>query len=560
MRAHARCLAPERRRIVAGVLLVLALVLAAAGEARSASASDPGIPDVVRFLEQSSFGPTDDTIRRALELGIPAYLEEQLSLQISRYDGFSYVPPNASSFCVAGVNGQVDSICNRDYYSVFHVQRRLYQNALTNPDQLRQRVAWALAQIAVVSASKVRFAYAMARYQQFLLDQAFGNFRDILLGITLSPMMGRYLDMVNNDKPDPARGIEPNENYARELLQLFSIGLYELNPDGTVRRDASGAPIAAYDQDVVEGFAHVFTGWTYPPSPGAATIRHNPENYDGWMALFPGNHATGSKKLLRGVVLPANQSGEKDLADAIDNVFNHPNAGPFIGRQLIQKLVTSNPSPQYVARVAQAFADNGAGIRGDMKAVLRAILLDPEARGDVKQDPGYGKLKEPAQFAIGLLRALYGSSDGVYLRSAVAGMGEDAFNAASVFNFYPPDFPLPGSPSLLGPEFGIQNTTNALAREAYVERLVMGGPVAADATVVGATGTFVTAGPLPALATDPAALVGMLELKMIPGGLSAAARSVVVSSVASINENDIVGRLRRAAYLICASPQYQVQR
>jgi uncharacterized protein (DUF1800 family) len=372
--------------------------------------------------------------------------------------------------------------------------------------------------------------------------------------------MGRYLDMVNNDKPDAARGIEPNENYARELLQLFSIGLYELNQDGTLRRDAAGARVPTYDQDTVEGFAHAFTGWTYPPRPGVATVRHNPENYEGWMALFPSNHATVAKKLLGGVVLPANQSGEKDLADAIDNVFNHPNVGPFIGRQLIQKLVTSNPSPEYVARVAQAFARSPEGVRGDMKAVLRAILLDPEARGDLKPDASYGKLKEPAQFAVGLLRALNGSTDGVYPRSAVANMGEDAFNAASVFNFYPPDFPLPGSPELLGPEFGIQNTTSALNREGYVERLVISGGVAADSTVVGATGTVLNLSSLLALAGDPAALVAALELKMIPGGLSAAARTLIVSSVRSVDASDTQARVRRAAYLIAASPQYQTQR
>ena len=558
MRTRVRCLSSGLQRIV--TVFVLALVLAGGNDAHSATASDTGVGDAVRFLEQSSFGATDATIARALELGIPAYLEEQLSLQVSDYAGFSYVPPTATDFCPVGADGKAEPICNRDYYSAYHVQRRFYQNALANPDQLRQRVAWALAQIFVVSAGKVRFAYAMAGYQRFLLDRAFGNFRELLAGITLSPMMGRYLDMVNNDKPDAARGIEPNENYARELMQLFSIGLYELNPDGTVRRDAAGTPVPAYDQDVVEGFAHVFTGWTYPPRPGVATVRHNPENYEGWMALFPSNHATTSKKLLRGVVLPANQSGDKDLADAIDNVFNHPNVGPFIAKQLIQKLVTSNPSPAYVARVAQAFASSREGVRGDMKAVLRAILLDPEARGDLKPDASYGKLKEPAQFAVGLLRALNGLSDGVYPRSAVAGMGEDAFNAASVFNFYPPDFPLPGSPELLGPEFGIQNTTNGLNREAYVERLVMGAPVAADATVVGATGTMLDLSPLQALAGDPSALVGALELKMIPGGLSAAARTVIVSSVRSVAATDTLGRVRRAAYLIAASPQYQTQR
>ena len=235
------------------------------------------------------------------------------------------------------------------------------------------------------------------------------------------------------------------------------------------------------------------------------------------------------------------------------------NVGPFIAKQLIQKLVTSNPSPAYVARVAQAFASSREGVRGDMKAVLRAILLDPQKPRDLAAGRELWQVEGTRAVRSGAAGALNGLSDGVYPRSAVAGMGEDAFNAASVFNFYPPDFPLPGSPELLGPEFGIQNTTNGLNREAYVERLVMGAPVAADATVVGQPERCSTCRRCRRLrAIRPRSSARSVEDDS--RGLSAAARTVIVNSVRSVAATDTLGRVRRAAYLIAASPQYQTQR
>src|SRR2546430_540456 len=240
----------------------------------------------------------------------------------------------------------------------------------------------------------------MQRYQQMLADLAFDNFKNVLTQVTLSPAMGNYLDMVNNQKPNTITGVEPNENYAREVLQLFSIGTMELKADGTPLTDPSGKTIATYGQDEIEGFAHVFTGWTYPTAAGATPrTGFNPRYYDGQMEERSQYHAYTAKTLLDDTNAPANLTMSADLANAINSIFIHPNVGPFISKQLIQKLVTSNPSPQYVRRIAKVFNDNGAGVRGDLKAVVRAILLDSEARG-LNTDADYGRLREPAQYVV----------------------------------------------------------------------------------------------------------------------------------------------------------------
>ncbi|NJR71947.1 MAG: DUF1800 domain-containing protein [Gammaproteobacteria bacterium] len=242
---------------------------------------------------------------------------------------------------------------------------------------MRQRVAFALSQILVTSgADSSLMPYGMARYQQLMLDYAFGNYKDLLYAVTLSPVMGDYLNMANSNKPDPARGISANENYAREIMQLFSIGLYDLNLDGTLKKDASGNPIPSYSQTTVENLARVFTGWTYASANGTPAVRNNPSYYEQPMQAVASNHDTGSKTLIRGFIIPASQSAALDLSMALDHLIAHPNVAPFISKQLIQRLVTSDPHPAYVARVAAVFNNNGQGIKGDLKAVVRAILLD----------------------------------------------------------------------------------------------------------------------------------------------------------------------------------------
>ena len=323
--------------------------------------------------------------------------------------------------------------CQRDNYTYYQLQRHFFTNALYGQDQLRQRVAFALGQIIVTSQVDVPLPSWMRTYQQLLYRSAFGNFRQLLYDVTVNPTMGRFLDMLNNrcqTRTPPNVNIcrnglnsQPNENYAREILQLFSIGTFLLNQDGTRQLDGNGNPISTYDQTVVEEFSRVFTGWilaaALPGPPGIGGTVPNYRRPDASAAGLARTSKTitirGPKTLLNGLQLPGGQSQAVELGAAIDNIAFHPNVAPFIGKQLIQHLVTSNPSPAYVARIAAVFASN-ANSPTQLYDVVRAILLDPEARGDFidpATQPNYGKLREPVQFITNLLRAFNANSDGV---------------------------------------------------------------------------------------------------------------------------------------------------
>src|SRR5580698_3127911 len=269
---------------------------------------------------------------------------------------------------------------------ITQVQYSGLQGFLTAQDQLRQRVAFALSQIFVIGGAKVTDPTGYTNYLQLLENDAFTNYRQIMQDVTLSPAMGDWLDMVNDGKPNTSQGDHANENYAREFMQLFTIGTAQLNPDGSYQLDSGGNQIPTYTQNTVEAFALAYTGWTYPLAPGATQRTYNPAYWTGPMVAVDSNHDTTAKQLLvypavsGGGMLPAGQSAAQDLQGALDNVFNHPNVGPFVSNQLIQHLVTSNPSPAYIQRVASVFNDNGSGVRGDMKALITAVLIDPEAR------------------------------------------------------------------------------------------------------------------------------------------------------------------------------------
>lgn len=517
--------------------------------------------DIHRLLRQATFGATDEQVSRVDMLGIPAWVEEQLNAPKSSYPDLPHVPLQALADCDPQGKPPTDPavICARDNYTLFPVQTRFLQNAFTGQDQLRQRVAFALSQILVTSGTEVNHAYGMARYQQMMLDHAFGNYRNLLQAMTLSPVMGRYLDMANSNKPDPARGISANENFARENLQLFTIGLYELNIDGTYKRAAQGALIPTYTQTTVENFARVFTGWTYPTVDGSQAVRNNQPNYVSPMVAVENNHDTASKTLLNGAVLPAGQTALKDLNDAIDNIFNHANVAPFISKQLIQKLVGGSPSPAYVARVAAVFNNNGAGVRGDLKSVTSAILLDPEARGDIKMAANYGHLLEPTLLVTNLMRGLNGRSDGVYISRQLGGMSQNLFTSPSVFNYYPPDKALPATGST-APEFAILNSTTVFNRANFISNVVMGNAIAADTTVVGAIGTSIDWAAFQALANDPAALVDKLAWTFTAGSLSDSARRIVVAAVNAVASSDPLTRAKTAAYLVLNASQTQVER
>lgn len=510
-----------------------------------------------RVLAQTSWGATESLLDRVQQIGVVAWVDEQLAKPPTGYPVYPYYPSSTPVDCI-NVSGDPNQQCQRDNYSLFQVQLRFFQNAMTGEDQLRQRVAFALSQIVVVSGNEVALAYAGGDWHQMLTVNAFGNYRSLMGEVTLNPLMGRYLDMVNNDKPNASGTIRPNENFARELLQLFSLGTEQLNLDGT-KVLVDGVTVPTYGQAEVEGFAHVFTGWTYPTIPGNTLIRHNPSNYRGPMEAFPGNHDTAAKTLLNGTVLPARDDAAADLNVALDNIFFHPNVAPFISRRLIQHLVSSNPTPAYVARVATVFNDNGSGTKGDLSAVVRAILLDPEARDAAHLTASSGKLKEPVLLMLNIVRSLNGQTDGVYLRSQASTLSQNLFYAPSVFNYYSPDYQLAGTP-LLAPEFAIMNSSTAISRSNFVNTAVYTTLIAPDASVLGATGTSLNFTSLQALAGDPPALVERLNEVMMNSSMSQAMKDAIVTAVNAQSSTDTLARARCAAYLVATSAQFQVQR
>lgn len=533
------------------------LVLACGKQVTKTEPPPPALttmPDAVRLLDQASFGPSDGSVADVQRLGVAGWIDEQLATPATGYAALPIVPANTALGCPAGS----PATCGRDNYSPFPVQLRFFRNAVTGPDQLRQRIAFAWSQIFVISGRDIRPAYAVRDYEQLLLDDAFVSYRKLLGDITLSAAMGDYLDMANNDRANAARGIAPNENYAREILQLFSIGTVMLNADGTPMLDANGAQIPAYTQDTVKQYAAAFTGWTYPAAPGATSRWTNPRSYDGPMVAFDAHHEPAAKTLLSGVALPANQGAAADLAGALDSIVAHPNAGPFLGKQLIQFLVTSNPSPAYVARVSAVFNDDGKGARGNLGAVVRAVLLDPEARGDAAASATFGKLREPAMALTGPLRALSGTTDGQWGAVQSNSQDEGVFNAGSVFSFYPPDYALPGTPAFVAPQFGILNTTTVINRlNAVYSLLYNANGIAADPSVAGSSGTQVSDS---SLQGDAGAMVDRLDALVLHSTMTAAEKSAVVTAVNAVSPTDAAGRARMAAWLVFASPRYHVQR
>jgi uncharacterized protein (DUF1800 family) len=535
-----------------------------------ASAADASAKrDAFRLLDQATFGPTPQETARVMQMGAAAWIEDQLAQPASGYPDteFWYTSLDESDSCkFSAPRESATYACARDQLTLFKLRNRLFQSALGRPDQLRQRVAWALSQIFVISGMKdpdLETAHVQARYQQVLAEEAFGNVASLLTRVTLSPAMGHMLDMVNNAKADPEEMTEPNENYARELLQLFSIGLHELKPDGTELTDANGVPINTYGQAEVRAFARALTGWTYAPDPNAKARRKHDDDhryYAAPMVSEPDIHDFGGKQLLRGIALPAGQTVEADLAATLSNVFLHPNVGPFLGTQLIRQLVTGNPSPAYVARVTAAFENNGAGVRGDMKAMLRAILLDPEARtAPAASDITYGRFKEPMLYVTGLLRGLGATSDGIGLDDDVKAMGQNVFYPPSVFNYYPADYKVPGT-SLIAPPMGIHNTNTVLARSNFVNRLVYDGGIDPDDEIAGSTGTRLDIAPYRALAADPKQLVLALEERLFGGVMPPNMKNEIYLAVQAIDPSDLDERARTAIYLVATSLQYQVSR
>lgn len=436
----------------------------------------PTAQDAARFLFQATYGPRPGEVEALQQKGFSRWLDEQFAMPtVSHLATYDQLLASSGEDPNPGL-----------------VRESFFAQAVQGPDQLRQRVALALSELFVVSdqdANLRKNPEALASYLDLLGQNGFGNFRDLLEAVTLSPAMGVYLDMAGSSKSIPDKGVNPNENYAREVLQLFSIGLYELHPDGTLRLDSTNQPIPTYDQDVVKAFARAFSGWTLGGQSQADPRKffHPDRNFRVPMEPWALYHATDEKQLLDGAVLPAGQSARTDLEQALDLIFNHPNTGPFFCRGLIQKLVTSNPSPGYVYRCGQAFANNGAGVRGDLKAVLRAVLLDYEARAaSLATRPDEGHLREPVVRVAGLLRTLDARPRNGRWKFARSfdqpgkSTGQTPLRSPTVFNFFEPGYALPGEVAqsgLVSPEFQIATETTVVGAGNLLKGLLgAGGP------------------------------------------------------------------------------------
>lgn len=520
-----------------------------------------GIFAASRLGSRSTFGADLELIEHIDALGEEAWLEEQFALPASLHDEI------VLELLTRQEAGDFDVLAGRDTdvdFSAFFGRAAWWHTTVTAEDQLRQRVAYALSQIFVISDTvNLLFLhpFGTSNFYDTLLAGAFGNFRDLLLDVTLHPAMGVYLSHINNAKSDPEAGTFPDENYAREVMQLFSIGLFELNPDGSEVLDADGRPVPTYDNDDIREFAKVFTGLSWGgPNPRFGSNRYV---FRQPMRMFEAFHEPGSKTLLRGEVAPAGLSGMEDVERAIDNLFEHPNVGPFIGRQLIQRLVSSNPSPAYVERVTAAFDDNGAGVRGDMQAVLRAILLDPEARAVPDADDTRGKLREPLLRYVAMLRQLGVSApDGFYANLGYAvqeQIQQHPLSAPSVFNFYLPTHQPIGAFEDLGlvaPEFQITNSNTVVEISNLLQFAVVGDFVndLREPPFSRATLSFADFAPL---ADDIDALLDRLDTVFTYGTLTPATRAAIGDLLALVDDADL--RLRVAAWLLLISPDYAVE-
>jgi len=535
--------------------------------------------DVWRLLNQATFGASQAEAANVLAMGISGWIDNQFLQPASGYPASKYNVislksiPTCTQTDPNNKNYPADSpqaVCYRDQLTLAGMQRDLFTNALTAPDQLRQRVAWALSQITVTSGNDpdLGIAYPMSRYQMLLFNNAFGNYQKLLQDITISPAMGYYLTMVNNDRASGAR--VPNENYAREIMQLFSVGLEELNDDGTTINDAQGVPVPTYDQNTIKEFAKVFTGYTYadPLNPTAPATKKNAPFYNANMVTYPitatSGHETSAKTLLNGAVVSANQTPQQDLDSAVQNVFMHPNTPAYISRQLIQRLVTGNPSQAYMSRISAVFKNNGSGVRGDLKAVVKAILMDPEARGPGNPDPAFGSLREPVIALTAAIRALNGITDGNRLPGAASNLGQNPLVPPTVFNYFPPDATIPGT-ATRAPEFAIHTTATAVTRANTFYTLVYNG-YAPDPTIPNSTGTRLDLSQFAALATTPAAMVTRFSDVLTGGQFDPAAQAIVVTAVTAVpisatpTAAERLARAQMAAYLMLSSFHFQVQR
>lgn len=591
-----RAATPSRRRASRWALSLLAAgVLAACGGNKDNAdstdiASQPPVPvtqsEASRFLAQSSMGATETDIAAVTQFGTAAWVTTQFNQpQVSHKTAMD----TRQAQRTAASEGDVDQ---NDFLESW------WQQAVTGPDQLRQRVAFALSQIFVISfndGNVVNYPRGVASYYDMLGKNAFGNFRELLNDVSLHPMMGLYLSHRGNQKETATR--VPDENYAREVMQLFSIGLFELNPDGTQRLNGS-APIETYTTADVQGLAKVFTGWSWYAGP-ATTDRTNSRFFGGnanadrdWQPMQSYNKYAAntdfhsvSEKVFLGTTIAAQGSSpnpEGDLTTALDRLFNHANTGPFFCKQLIQRMVTSNPSPAYVSRCSTAFAGTGGSARGDMKAVIRAVLLDAEARTYAATSTSAGKLREPVLRLANWMRAFKATSVDTNGRfrgigitdDAATNLGQTPMRSPSVFNFYRPGYAPPNTSiataGLVAPELQLAHEVSVAG---YLNTMRNWVPINTSA------GRYVRQNYASeqAVADNPAALVDRVNLLLAAGLMSDATKTLITSAVTSravpapITSNGTVtnqtaidnaknDRVYIAVFLTLASPDFLVQK
>jgi uncharacterized protein (DUF1800 family) len=540
--------------------------------------------DAARFLDQATFGATDADIQTVSQIGFQAWLNQQFTVpQTVIEPGVEQAvilnnPPCAAADVTCNAALFVQNTNDENY-----VENAIWQDALSAPDELRQRVQYSLNEIFVISGTNFSvqsMPRGEASYYDLLGADAFGNFRQLLQDVTLNPMMGQWLNMLGNDKGNATT--DPDENYAREVMQLFTIGLYQLNNDGSQQLDSSGNPIPTYSNTDVMGMAAVFTGfsWQIP----------NDTTDDGWsnccmyvgpgygeellpMTSYADHHSTVEKDFL-GVTIPASTNPDPtgDLKTALDTIFNHPNLPPFFCKQLIQHLVTSNPSPAYINRVATVFENDGNGVRGDMQAVITAILLDPEARttSAAVSNPQYGKVRESLVRYTEWARAFSAQSrnGGYWLGSTedpIYGLGEMPLRSPTVFNWFAPNYVPPSTSiaaaGLEGPEFQMTNVTTVVGYLNYMQ-----GAIGANAT--SGPDVYASYDTELGLASTPTALVDRLNLLLMAGQMNSTLEGEIVNAVSAIqiptgDQNAInaalAARVQTAVYLTLASPDYTAQ-
>ena len=477
---------------------------------------DPQALMFARLLDQTTFGVTPTDMAHVKQVGLNAYLDEQFAASESPWPALA----------TAQRSDAVDAFVN---------------NQLYGQDQLRQRVIMALSEIIVIAMNKNTNGDEIVPWLQLLSRNAFGNYRTLLKELTLEGSMGKYLDLVNSGGAGAA-----NENYPREVMQLFSIGLFKLNLDGSQQLDAQNQPIPIYTQTDVQQLALALTGWTYNSPTGTVGGGGNNSYYPGPMLPMPSRHNPSQKTVL-GTVIPAGQTIQQDLDSAINIIFNHPNVGPFLATRLIRALVTSNPSPAYIARVAAVFNDNGQGVRGDMTAVIRAIITDTEARNDTPP-ANFGRLRTPMQHTLSLVRTLglgYGQpSTNAYI---YYGMNEGILDAPSVFGHYSPTFRIPKGNGLFGPEFQIYTPSEAINRaNLFYGFFYNPWPINPKLQ------SFVN------IASDVPGLINAVDNTMLQGRMLPQTRAALLNALPAVT--DLNQRVITAVYLTAMSGEYLVQR